>query len=88
MMTNPEATFTTILNFIEEPLDRLPEFLENIEMHRQKSFARTPAKTISHGLPIYHTKNIPKHVLREMDALMKEEAGCLYEKYLKRYEES
>ena len=87
MMTKTEETLRSILKFIDEPLDKLPEFIQNLPQHRRKCFIKTPGRAISYGELIYYSKNIPKDVLVNMDTIMKREAGDLYDKYLKRYQE-
>ena len=88
MMADPETELQKIVAFMDESDHKLKDFMESIEYHRKQSIKHTHAGSLSYGVPYFHTVDFPKDLLVKMDERMQELAGPLYDKYLKRFQES
>lgn len=93
MIQNPQDTIISLLTFLGESLEKVPEFFEhydewNAEMlasyHRQHR-RKGPS---SQNQPLFHSIDFSKESLIAMDKAVQERYPILWEKYLKRYAEN
>ena len=89
-INNPKEVLRSILNFLNEPLDDLNNFIASFEYHKNIPliFYETQGTSSSQGKDFFwHSKFHSKEDLQELDQLVKKRYPRLYELYLKRYEE-
>jgi hypothetical protein len=92
LLTDPMTVVTQILNFFEEPIlrDLSSDLLEQISAQALASYDKQH-RAISGGSHskgqdlLYHTKNLPHTILREIDSTLAENYPGLWKKYLQRY---
>jgi len=90
MMDHPEGTLRGILTFVGESAGSLPHFIKSLAVHKKRSIILYNQRfkySITEGKAnLYHSLNVPSEILLKVDAMMREYAGPLFDKYLKRYE--
>lgn len=94
LLTDPRKTLTQILEFLEEPTDRINAFMENYNVYQQQvldsyheQWKSRAGGSMSKGKSTkYHVDRAPKSVIKLIDALVKREAGPdIWNKYLACY---
>lgn len=92
LLFSPEVTLRKVLDFLKEDDHSLKDYLENIDEYRQKiliSYSRQHADkggSFSKGKDsLFHSKQISKKFLKEIDVLLKNRSLKIWEKYLKRF---
>lgn len=90
LITDPELTFTALTQFLGEDLSSVSAFMENYDQHKHICLeAYNPVQgAVSKGSdPLFHSKRVPKKILKEIDLLIAERWGKIWEKYLSHYAE-
>lgn len=88
LMQDPKNTLIKILEFLNEPFDRLQEFLSNYQMHKKKCLSLYKVSESAGNDVLYHSKSLSIEERRQIDNWVKEQAPVVWEKYLKnRYSE-
>ena len=89
LIDHPRETLGSVLDLIGESRRRLPDFIKNIEKHRQKTLAyydRTHKGARSRGKDhLFHSKQEAIEDLEEIDEMIIDRWPTLFEKYLTRY---
>lgn len=93
MIKDPKTAVTNLLAFLGENSAGVPAFFEGYEEWNKKMLTSYHEQHADRGPPSnndprFHSKNFPKEVLREIDALVEARWPDLWETYLKRYKES
>lgn len=92
IISKPRKCVEELLLFLGESLKPVPEFFEHYDEWNEKMLASYHEQhgklgPPSNNEPIFHSKDFPKEVLREVDRIIQERYPDLWEKYLYRYGE-
>lgn len=83
LITAPREILTCILNFMDEPLTRLEQFMQEYQDHKKKSVALY-VDSISKGEDVlFHSKQIPLETLRVFEAWIEYTYRHIWDTYLK-----
>lgn len=86
LITFPEQILAQLLQFLNEPLDPLVEFMANYQMHKQKGLEikKTLSQNYTNGQEtVFHSKKLTKEECKKIDFLIADRYPELWEKYLK-----
>lgn len=86
LITFPEQTLAQLLEFLNESLDPLVEFMANYQMHKQKGLEikNTLSQNYTNGQEaVSHSKKLTKEECKKIDFLIAGRYPELWEKYLK-----
>lgn len=93
ILSNPRKVVISLLTFLGEDISGVPEFFEHYDDWNEAmlaSYHKQHAKKgpASNNDPLYHSKDFPKKLLIQVDAIIKKRYPHLWDKYLKRYAET
>lgn len=94
ILTNPQKGVTSLLKFLGEDVTGVPEFFEkhyqewNRNMLNSYHIQHAKIGPPSNNEFIFHSKDFPKKLLRQVDVAIQKRYPDLWNKYLKRYAES
>lgn len=88
MIVYPRETFQKILAFLNEPFDKLDEFMAHFEEHKQKAITIYKVSESEGNDLLYHSKMISPEHRKQIDAWIQELYPTIWQHYLQaRYAE-
>lgn len=83
------GTLLKILVFLNEPADKLEEFLNDYQIHKKKCLSLYKVSESAGNDVLYHSKSLSIQERKQIDDWVKEQVPVLWDKYLKnRYVEN
>ncbi len=81
-LTSPRETLMHILNFLDEPLTRLDQFMDKYEMHRQQCLALYPSSLSKGADTLFHSKKTSLEFHKLLDEWIQKAYPYLWHTYL------
>lgn len=87
LITHPRETLAGILAFLHESDERLDQFIQDYQQHKQKSLSLYPNPTSRGSDPLFHSKKLSAAYRKQVDIWIAQAYPELWNKYLERYGE-
>jgi hypothetical protein len=88
LITKPRETLAGILAFLDESDERLDQFMDQYQHHKEKCLSLYSGATSRGSDPLFHSKKLSAQYRKQVDLWIADAYPELWEKYLQRYHES
>lgn len=82
LLQNSQAVLESIVAFLNETTERLPEFLANYQVHKKKCLLIYKVSASGGDDLLYHSKSLSQEERKNIDHWVQKKVPALWEKYL------